>query len=453
MMGYETTRFFLVSLATIIVLAILLKPSKRTKNHDAALSVQVVVLGDVGRSPRMQYHAMSLAKHGCNVQLVGYQDTPPLDELAAHEQVDLISLESLPPCFQANSQLAFLLLGPLKVAFQTGALLASLLYGTRPADWLLVQNPPSIPTLLVVVLACWLRGSKLIVDWHNLAYSILALKLGSSHVFVRASRIYERLSGQLADLNISVTDALASLLRTQFNIKRPVITLHDRPAALFKPLTVPEEHKFLSQNSVTAPYFDGLSSGVRRLVVSSTSWTIDEDFSILLNALCDYSTAAISTHPQLPELLVVITGKGPQRERYLDEVEQLKRKDELEMVDIKSTWLSFEDYATLLASADLGVSLHTSSSGVDLPMKVVDMFGAGLPVVGYSGFQAWPELVKEDINGKGFTTSTELAHLLIKLFDPESTTLDQLKKGALRESEQRWDEEWDSTLGRMLGLS
>jgi beta-1,4-mannosyltransferase len=38
-------------------------------------AVQVVVLGDIGRSPRMQYHALSIAKHGGRVFLIGYQGT------------------------------------------------------------------------------------------------------------------------------------------------------------------------------------------------------------------------------------------------------------------------------------------------------------------------------------------------------------------------------------------
>ncbi len=40
---------------------------------------QVLVLGDIGRSPRMQYHALSVAKCGAHVDLIGYKGmlTPP----------------------------------------------------------------------------------------------------------------------------------------------------------------------------------------------------------------------------------------------------------------------------------------------------------------------------------------------------------------------------------------
>jgi beta-1,4-mannosyltransferase len=45
------------------------------KAHDSKVltSVQVLVLGDIGRSPRMQYHAISIAQHGGRVDLIGYQ--------------------------------------------------------------------------------------------------------------------------------------------------------------------------------------------------------------------------------------------------------------------------------------------------------------------------------------------------------------------------------------------
>jgi beta-1,4-mannosyltransferase len=46
------------------------------------------------------------------------------------------------------------------------------------------------------------------------------------------------------------------------------------------------------------------------------------------------------------------------------------RRMKLRHVAFRTMWLSFADYATLLGSADLGLCLHTSSSGLDLPMKV-----------------------------------------------------------------------------------
>lgn len=93
-----------------------------------------------------------------------------------------------------------------------------------------------------------------------------------------------------------------------------------------------------------------------------------------------------------------------------------------------------------------------SSSGVDLPMKVVDMFGAGLPVLAYSAYESFGELVREGENGCGFETSADLAAGMARLLDPNDTgrELVRLKAGAIKEGARRWDEEWDEKVKPIL---
>ena len=429
----------------------------------SANRIQVLVLGDIGRSPRMQYHALSIAKHGVHVDLIGYResDIHP-DILANPNAIRVHALDPPPSYLQTKDKRLFLLYGPLKVLFQIWTLWLALGYKSKPSRWMLVQNPPSIPTLAVAYVVCFLRHTRLVIDWHNFGYSILALRLGSEHRLVQISRLYEQIFARSANAHICVTNAMARVLERDYGITTKVETLHDRPASHLQVLTEAQRSKFLDTlpNLLSPDDEDRLQDyqrlvseikiGKSRLLVSSTSWTPDEDFSVLLEALINYSDLAMTSHPHLPEILVVVTGKGPQKEAFLTRKKDLKANEKLEMVTIETAFLSTSDYAKLLGSADLGVSLHTSSSGVDLPMKVVDMFGAGLPVAGWGEFEAWPELVHEGVNGMSFKDAEGLQQVLMQLFSGDEELLENLRNGVVEEGKLRWDEEWNRVAGQLF---
>ncbi|PBP21060.1 glycosyl transferase group 1 [Diplocarpon rosae] len=459
----------LEALLTVAVLAstafttiLLMLPSRYTKHsppkvttsgsvNEPKISVQVLVLGDIGRSPRMQYHVMSIAKNGGRVDVIGYQESTLYPGLVHNPLITIVPLPLPPPLLRANT-LPFIVAGPVKVLWQIWSLFYTLGYRTKASRWLLVQNPPSIPTLAVAIIICFLRNTHLIIDWHNYGWTILAGTRGEKHPFVTISKYYEALLGSWAPTaSFTVTDAMQMQLRNApYNVRSPIFTLHDRPASIFQPISQPNIRRaFLQRIPETSRHADEIIAAKTKMLVSSTSWTPDEDFNLLLEALCFYSASPKA----LPPILAIITGKGPQKQMYLERIESLTKESKLANVTIKTAWLSAEDYATLLACADLGVCLHMSSSGVDLPMKVVDMFGAGLPVVGYGDYESWGELVKEGFNGRSFVKSAELAEILEELFSEEDgSQLARLRLGAMEEGSRRWDDEWDGVAGRLLGL-
>ncbi|KAJ1909504.1 mannosyltransferase [Tieghemiomyces parasiticus] len=429
----------------------------------------------------MQNHALALAENGFDVDLVGYKGAKPPETLLASNRIRLHHLQVpwRPP--PGASRLLFLANAPVKILLQILQLLWLLTVTLARPDFLLVQNPPAIPTLLVAQVVCWLRGIRLVIDWHNFGYTILALNLGSRHPAVRIAEWYERVFGARAYAHLCVTDAMAEELRDRWHIHGPVVVLHDRAPAHFHRLTLREAHKFWCDLTEQNPDFAQISValgghalptrtlftedeatctgevllrprvGRPRVLVSSTSWTADEDFSVLLRAARRYDALVVqqtlsNAEPfelqrRLPPLVLLITGRGPQRAFYEAEIRRL----DLHHVRILTLWLTAEDYPRLLGAADLGVSLHQSSSGLDLPMKVVDMFGCGLPVCAVR-FQCIGELVRHGRNGWVFDDGEELARQWQRLFggitDDGNDELARAKQELRAFQSVRWSAHW-----------
>ena len=453
------------------------------------MHVVVIVLGDVGRSPRMQYHALSLLQEGFDVSLVGYDGEDLIPDLVQYyddddtnkqqqQQLNVVRFTTLPPpqILRKYKQLLLPLYFAWRLVSLVGGLVWALWMLTRdtrrrrrqPVDCVLVQNPPAIPLLFVTYLYCQILGlvsgynknrrPKLIIDWHNLGYSML--RPGSA--IQRLAKWYEEAMAPLADGHLCVTKAMKDFLRKDMKLVKDISVLYDCPPSMFRPLSVEEQHAFLlrlqqesikdccswtkeltetqtlltEQQQVNGKIMPRRNRPV--LVTSSTSWTEDEDFGILLEAL-------VSLDQRLDNLrvLVFVTGKGPMKAFYEEKISKLQ----LQHISIHTLWLAPGDYPLLLACADVGVSLHTSTSGLDLPMKILDLYGCETPVCAID-FECLDELVQDKVTGRVFSTSTELANQLSSLLSPIPERAGPHSFGDLAtyssnlKGRQRWSENW-----------
>ncbi|CAM8881341.1 unnamed protein product [Rhodiola kirilowii] len=385
----------------------------------------VVVLGDIGRSPRMQYHALSLARQASlEVDIVSYGGSIPHSAVLENKFIHIHEMRQWPKVLQGIPKIMHPFTLLIKAVVQFLMLFWFLCVKIPSPDVFIVQNPPSIPTLVAVKWASWLPGSSFIVDWHNFGYTLLGLSLGRNSRLVAIYRWFEKHYGSKADGALCVTKAMQHELAQNWGIMATV--LYDQPPEFFQPTSLEQKHKV-----TRLPDPNSGCSGL------CCCWTPDEDFGTLLEAAVMYDrrvSAILGENDSTmdsdiwneindgkqylyPRLLFVITGKGPDKAKY----EEKMRKLHLKRVAFRTMWLTAEDYPLLLGSADLGVCLHTSSSGLDLPMKVVDMFGCGLPVCAAS-YSCIDELVKVEENGLLFSSSSELADELLGDLSEAATT-------------------------------
>ena len=318
--------------------------------------------------------------------------------------------------------------------------------------------------------------------------------LPDNHILVRVYRKMESLLYFIADYHLCVSEALKKWLKVNFRIQAKVV--FDRPGFNFvagnglrlelkhnllmkleltESLLFPsvyhycekaneelsihtrkasieeekEEEETKIQASAAAPSTKQSRSGSpttelvslradrnTALIVTSTSWTPDEDMNMLINAVRDLDEHMSNKL----KVVVVITGKGPLKTSFESVIQEVNLQ--LHHCVIRTLWLEPEEYPQLLACADIGVCLHTSSSGLDLPMKVLDMFGSGVPVCAVA-YPAISELVVNGINGIVFKDAFELSSHLMRLladYPKDLEELNRMRKNILKT--ESWEENW-----------
>jgi len=442
------------------------------------IRVSVLVLGDLGQSMRMQYHALALATDLADVELIGFAGTAPYRAILEHPHIKCHFLP--PPRLRQRHRLPkFLFLGYafLRVVNLWVQSFRLLFFVVSKPDVVLAQNPPAIPTLMVSLCVARLRSAKLVVDWHNYTASVLSLRLGVSHPVVRLTRWCERVLGARANAHFCVSRAMRSDLAQNWGIQGATV-LYDRPAEVFGPTSLENKHALFSRlqngglvpgpTGETHPGPEALSNNRNMeetlvtsmsnrqglclrpdrpaLIMSPTSWTADEDFNVLLEALSLVNEAIdrhdeYSPHHPFPRLLFLITGKGPLRDEFESKAQGLRS----EKLQICTLWVAAEDYGLLLGSTDLGLCLHRSASGLDLPMKVADMFGCGLPVCAVDYGPCLTEQIQHGVNGLVFSDATELAQQLYDLFKgfpDETPLLRRLRRNVNATAGVRWADNW-----------
>jgi beta-1,4-mannosyltransferase len=380
------------------------------------MRVTVAALGDLGRSPRIQLHAAALARAGVSVDLIGLEgsecwllgDAPNVSRRVLDDP-------------RGGSGRRWLSRG-VGLATQLTRALAR---APRP-DAILVQTPPALPTLFVAALAARLRRTRLVVDWHNLGATLLALAKGARHPVTRLYAAAERWTGRWAHRHLCVTSALQSRLAAM-GIRASLFP--DRPAGVYRRVRegggAEFRGRFLAQ-------LGGAAEG-DLLAVTPTSFTADEDLD-LLTRCAERLEERLAAAGSARGVVVVATGRGPGRDRLERQWDALPGR----RVRLRTAWLEGLDYPRLLAAADVGLSLHRSSSGADFPMKLLDMRGAGLPACALR-FEALGEGFVDGRDGWVFDDERGLAERLLSL------ALDPAPLRALRAQApptESWEDAW-----------
>ena len=403
--------------------------------------ILVLVQGELAQSPRMLNHARELVTAGAEVYLVGFAGVALPPEIATNPALSVHVIARLGSGrWQRLPRLLFVPAAASRSLWLAIRIAWLLLWSLPRPDAILVQNPPAVPAAVLAAIAAKLRRAALIVDWHNLSAAMLALRVGEHHRLVRAMDRIERWLARQAWASLCVSEVMRA--RLQPSARHGVcVVLHDRPIRHPSPVTDLERNAILDRAWQTLRVrIESSEQPAPIVLMSPTSWSLDEDMTMLLDALATLARSDAERHTNVRPLVLVATGLGSGRAAFEARAKGVGRP----ALQIVAGWLPDDLYRDLLRAAHLGISMHRSASGLDLPMKIVDMIEAGLPVLAYDYAPCLSELLPREHAAGLFRTRAELAAQLARLLrhDPELTGLSRVRAAMAELAFPRWSEEW-----------
>jgi beta-1,4-mannosyltransferase len=210
-------------------------------------------------------------------------------------------------------------------------------------------------------------------------------------------------TGARGDAHFCVSEAMKADLDERFGIRARV--LYDRPL----------RHLAAERGEILT-------------AVCPAGWTADENMGMLIDAIALLPAGRIEFH---------LTGHGPEYARLEPRIGKLREAGHA----IRTGFLSDADYWALIARADIGISMHGSSSGLDLAMKVVDLFSGGVPVCAFDYGGCVREQIREGRTGFLFQNAAGLEAALSRCVN-DPAMLAAMRRDVLENWSATWSEEW-----------
>lgn len=405
----------------------------------------VLTLADLALSPRMQRHALALAATAPDmaVELVGYQGDPVQAPVTAESlRVRCRRLATPPETMNASAH--WQPMRSVRAAARGLQLAQVACAGPRP-ELVLIQSPAPGVARTVSWLAARTSGARLVIDWHNRAQPAGA-GVDRPHA-VRATMRREGRWARRAHGHLASSRALASWLQREYGVDATVF--HDRPPAWCvrpDPVTAATLWQTLSRELMLGP---------RRIPVAvcPTGWTPTDDFDLLLDALERAERAlracAAPDHGADPALAVILTGRGALKPA----LEARLARRAFSRLAVRTTWLEAKDYAALLGMADIGICLHQSAFGLDLPGMLAECRGVSLPVYVSDYAPVLNEVLETGKQGVTFRDPRDLAAALVGLAANDLAALPALvssRTWLASHPAERWDEHWQQVARPVL---